>query len=178
MKFCLVDRIDFVEPGRRLQAVKLLTLSEEYLSDHFPRFPVMPGVFMLEALTQASAWLVRVTEEFSHSIVTLKEAKGIKYADFVEPGSTLRMDVEWMKSDGEDTLLKVQGAVDGRMAVSGRLLLSGKNLSHSDVSARSVDANLIREFRAQFGRLHRPPRRVEVPVGGNPHVNGFARARS
>ena len=45
--------------------VKNLSLAEEYLSDHFPGFPVMPGVLMLEALTQAGAWLVRELEDFA-----------------------------------------------------------------------------------------------------------------
>src|SRR4029453_8280527 len=53
MRFHLVDRILDVEPGRRLRAVKFLTLAEEYLADHFPTFPVMPGVLQLQALIEA-----------------------------------------------------------------------------------------------------------------------------
>ena len=64
-------------------AVKNVTLTEEYLADHFPEFPVLPGVFMLEAATQAGAWLLRLSENFAHSIISLKEARNIKYADFV-----------------------------------------------------------------------------------------------
>ena len=56
MRFNLVDRIVEVQPGRSLQAVKNLTLGEEYLADHFPTFPVMPGVLMLETLVEAGAW--------------------------------------------------------------------------------------------------------------------------
>ena len=59
MRFVLVDRIISQETGQSLVAVKNLSLAEEYLADHFPGFPVMPGVLMLEALTQAGAWLVR-----------------------------------------------------------------------------------------------------------------------
>ena len=54
MRFTLLDRIVEVEPGKSITAVKAVSLSEEYLADHFPRFPVLPGVFMLEAMTQAS----------------------------------------------------------------------------------------------------------------------------
>ena len=53
MRFLLIDRILDLEPGRNLVAVKNLSMAEEYLADHFPGFPVMPGVLMLEALTQA-----------------------------------------------------------------------------------------------------------------------------
>ncbi len=77
-----------------LVAVKNLSLAEEYLSDHFPGFPVMPGVLMLEALTQAGAWLIRDMEDFAHSIIILKQAKTIKYGSFVEPGRQLELRVE------------------------------------------------------------------------------------
>ena len=50
MRFHLLDRIVEVRPGEALRAVKNLTLGEEYLADHFPTFPVMPGVLMLETL--------------------------------------------------------------------------------------------------------------------------------
>src|SRR5262252_7741972 len=86
MRFNLVDRIVAVEPGRTLRAVKNLTLGEEYLADHFPTFPVMPGVLMLQTLVEAGAWLLRVTEDFRHSVIVLREAKGVKYGAFMEPG--------------------------------------------------------------------------------------------
>ena len=59
MRFILVDRISELEAGRRIVAHKALSLAEEYLADHFPKFPVLPGVLMLEAMVQASAWLAR-----------------------------------------------------------------------------------------------------------------------
>ena len=74
MRFHLLDRIVEVQPGRSLQAVKNLTLGEEYLADHFPGFPVMPGVLMLQTLVEAGAWLLRVSEDFRHSLIVLREA--------------------------------------------------------------------------------------------------------
>src|SRR5690349_1993879 len=62
MRFTLIDRIVELEPGARIKAIKALSMAEEYLGDHFPKFPVLPGVLMLEALTQAGAWLVRSSE--------------------------------------------------------------------------------------------------------------------
>src|SRR6266852_3734137 len=86
MRFNLVDRILEVEPGRRIRIVKNLTLAEEYLADHFPTFPVMPGVLMLQTLVEAGAWLLRITTGFQHSVITLKEARGVKCGAFMEPG--------------------------------------------------------------------------------------------
>ncbi len=110
MRFSLIDRIVELEPGVRITAVKSLTMTEEYLADHFPNFPVMPGVLMLEAMTQAGAWLVRVSEDFAHSIVVLKQANNVKYGQFVEPGQTLTVTAEILEQTDRETKLKAYGA--------------------------------------------------------------------
>ena len=89
MRFNLVDRIVEVVPGRQIRIAKNLTLGEEYLADHFPTFPVMPGVLMLQTLVEAGAWLLRVTEDFRHSVIVLREARNVKYGNLVEPGRRL-----------------------------------------------------------------------------------------
>src|SRR5437879_8307844 len=94
MRFVLIDRILELTPGQSLVGVKNLTLAEEYLADHFPGFPVMPGVLMLEALAQAGAWLIRETEDFAHSVIVLKSARNIKYGSCVEPGRHLQIRVQ------------------------------------------------------------------------------------
>ncbi len=68
----------------------------------------MPGVLMLEALTQAGAWLIRDMEDFAHSIIVLKQAKTIKYGSFVEPGRQLELRVELTSNDAQG--LHVQGS--------------------------------------------------------------------
>ena len=109
MRFVLIDRILDVQPGDSLTAVKNLSLAEEYLSDHFPGFPVMPGVLMLEALTQAGAWLLRDMEDFAHSIIVLKQAKTIKYGSFVEPGRQLELRVNLISHDARHRCLQGGG---------------------------------------------------------------------
>ena len=78
---------------------------------------------MLEAMTQAGSWLVRASEDFAHSIVLLKEARNVKYNDFVQPGETLTVTAEIIKQDESTVTVKARGAVDGVEAVSGRLVL-------------------------------------------------------
>src|SRR5206468_7047139 len=103
MRFVLIDRILEVNPGHSLVAAKNLSLAEEYLADHFPGFPVMPGVLMLEALTQAGAWLIREREDFAHSVIVLKSARTIKYGSFVEPGRCLQLRVEVQEHGERET---------------------------------------------------------------------------
>src|SRR5437870_13600417 len=117
MRFNLVDRILEVEPGRRIRAVKNLTLGEEYLADHFPTFPVMPGVLMLQTLVEAGAWLLRVTEEFRHSMIVLREARNVKYGSFMEPGRQMEIAVELVELGEPMATLKGKGEVDGQSTV-------------------------------------------------------------
>src|SRR6202158_3328865 len=106
MRFNLVDRIVEVEPGKVLRAVKNLTLGEEYLADHFPTFPVMPGVLMLQTLVEAGAWLLRVSEDFRHSVIVLREAKNVKYGTFMDPGRSMAVTVEVVEeTSGTEGLL-------------------------------------------------------------------------
>src|SRR5205814_9521503 len=86
MRFHLIDRILELEPGKRIRMVKNLTLGEEYLADHFPTFPVMPGVLMLQTLVEGAAWLLRITEDYQHSVIVLREARNVKYGSFMQPG--------------------------------------------------------------------------------------------
>src|SRR5688572_31585334 len=147
MRFCLLDRIVELEPGVRVTAVKRLRPDEDYLQDHFPRFPVMPGVLMLEAMYQASAWLVRQSEGFHHSMVVLKEARNIKYTDFVTPGKELLVTAEILKQDDTLTTLKAQGTIDGNLAVNGRLVLERFNLAERYPFRRNTDPYLRSELR-------------------------------
>jgi len=138
-----------------LLAVKNVSLAEEYLSDHFPEFPVLPGVFMLEAATQAGAWLVRLSENYAHSIIVLHEAKAVKYADFVTPGNALNIRVEQTDSDERFVKMKFKGEVNGRLSVSGRLVLERYNLADSDPSQAALDQRMIAHQRSTESILTR-----------------------
>jgi 3-hydroxyacyl-[acyl-carrier-protein] dehydratase len=161
MRFRMLDEIVEIEPGVRLTAIKELRPEEEYLKDHFPRFPVMPGVLMLEAMFQAAMWLVRSGEEFAHSVVLLSEAKNVKYADFVEPGQVLKVQAQLLKQDERFSSLKAQGTVDERMAVSGRLVLERFNVSDQMPVEAPLDAFLRRSMYEEFQRLFRPEESVK-----------------
>ncbi len=154
MRLTLVDRIVELEPGRQIKAIKSLTLAEEYLGDHFPHFPVMPGVMMLEAMYQAAAWLVRATEDFAYSMVTISEANNVKYSDFVEPGETLVVSAELMKREDRWSRLKCQGEVDGQIAVRARLVLESYCLNERGAADPATDALVTGRLREKFRLLY------------------------
>jgi 3-hydroxyacyl-[acyl-carrier-protein] dehydratase len=147
MRFWLLDSIRSYEPGARLTAIKNVTLTEEYLADHFPEFPVLPGVFMLQAATEAGSWLLRLSENYAHSIICLKEAKNVKFADFVPPGHMLQVTVTLIKRDERLATMSVEGQVDERQTLSGRLVLERYNLADRDPAQRAIDQQLTQYFR-------------------------------
>ncbi len=158
MRFTLLDRIVELEPCVHITAVKSLTMTEEYLADHFPHFPVMPGVLMLEALTQAGAWLVRVSEDFAHSMVVLKQANNVKYAQFIEPGQTLAVTAEVLKFDDKEVKLKAYGTVGGRIILNARLTLACYNLADKDPQYAWTDEATRKDLRDQLALLYQPHR--------------------
>ena len=142
--------------GQSLVAVKNLSLAEEYLADHFPGFPVMPGVLMLEALTQAGAWLVRDMEDFAHSVIVLKKAKMIKYGSFVEPGRQLQIRVDLVSHDDREASFKGEGTIDGQV--------DGQGAVHPDpVQSPRPRPGPARDRRVDRGRAPRPVR--DAPQG-------------
>jgi 3-hydroxyacyl-[acyl-carrier-protein] dehydratase len=158
MRFSLLDRILEIEPGRSITAVKAVTLSEEYLADHFPRFPVLPGVLMLEAMTQAAAWTIRAGEDFAHAIVVLRSARNVKYGDFVEPGKTLTVTAEVLSQDDTTTKVKASGTVGGRTSLTARLVLERYNMADRLPHGAALDARVRAEMRRLWGVLSPAPR--------------------
>jgi 3-hydroxyacyl-[acyl-carrier-protein] dehydratase len=153
MRFNLIDRIVEVRPGQVLQAVKNLTLGEEYLADHFPTFPVMPGVLMLETLVEAGAWLLRLTDDFASSVIVLREAKGVKYGAFMEPGRQLTVSVELVERGPGLATFKGKGEMEGQNTVSARLTLAHYNLRDREPALRAMDERLVQHFREVYGLL-------------------------
>jgi 3-hydroxyacyl-[acyl-carrier-protein] dehydratase len=125
MKFDLVDQI--LEQGEeRIVTIKQVTQAEEYLGDHFPSFPILPGVMMLEAMVQAASQLCSKNGER----LVLSEVKAVKYGAMVKPGDSLKCEVNIVKENsdgsislkGSGTVLKndteeIQTAVAGRFTI-------------------------------------------------------------
>lgn len=162
MRFRLIDRIVELEPGVRITTVKHLTGAEDYLKDHFPLFPVMPGVLMLEAMYQSAMWLVRKTDDFQYALVLLKEARNIKYADFVAPGQTLQVTAEVLKQDGNVFTIKAQGTVDGSPAVSARLILERGHIVDRRPERTNDDPYTRQKMKDFFDEI------VTSPIGSLP----------
>jgi 3-hydroxyacyl-[acyl-carrier-protein] dehydratase len=155
VRFALIDRIVELQPGARIAAIKAVSLSEEYLADHFPTFPVLPGVFMLEALMESAAWLVRRSEDFAHSLILLKEAKNVTYKSFVKPGNLLRIEVHSRRMAPDESEFAGAGHCEDREVVKARFTLRHLNVAERDPALAGVDARLISAARQRWELLSR-----------------------
>lgn len=114
--------------------LKQVSRAEEYLQDHFPEFPVLPGVFMVESLVQAARRLIE--HNGGPARLVLGGVRALKYGSFVRPGESLRVEVTLHKANpdgtfefkGEGSVLRALGGDstetgDATTAVSGRFVL-------------------------------------------------------
>jgi 3-hydroxyacyl-[acyl-carrier-protein] dehydratase len=156
MRFNLVDRVHAWEPGKTLSASKTLTLGEEYLADHFPTFPVMPGVLMLQAVTEASAWLWRATNDFKFTVTTLREVKNVKYGTFMQPGFVLELNTELLKADDSTATFRGKGNVrGGGQTVNAQIVLTGYNVRDRLPADATTDDKLRQHWRDRWTWLTR-----------------------
>ena len=110
MRLQLVDRILELEVGKRILVSKVLSRAEEYLGDHFPKRPVMPGVMMLQVCVEAGMWLLRAAGEAPYGAV-LTEVRNIRYGRFFEPGREMRAEVTLLEGADGKFKFKAEGFV-------------------------------------------------------------------
>ncbi|MDO4549916.1 MAG: 3-hydroxyacyl-ACP dehydratase FabZ family protein [Planctomycetia bacterium] len=153
MRFILIDKIKEIIPGDSITTTKSLSIAEEYLADHFPGFAVLPGVLMLEAMTQSAAWLIRITDNFKNSVITLKEAKNVKYIHFVTPGETLTIYVSLIDHSENLTKVKAEGYVGEKLALSAKLIMKSMNIADEDPVKAWKDKELTEEMKKIYSLL-------------------------
>ena len=118
---------------------------------------------MIEALVQSSAWLLRATDDFAYSTILLKQARAVKFNNFVAPGMTLALQVELQKESGNTCTLTGSGSVAGGSVVSAKLTLERFNLAERNPEMSGADQFEIRKLKELFAQLWSP--RSTSPAG-------------
>jgi len=153
MRFILIDKVLSVETGSQIRALKSVSLAEEYLADHFPAFPVLPGVLLLEGLIESASWLVRRTENFAHSMILLEQARNVKYRSFLAPGAQIEYTVDAKIIEENLSSFTGVGISQGQRIVEARFGLRHFNLADGDSAMAAVDAVVIENMKKRWQLL-------------------------
>lgn len=119
--FLLVDKITDLEPGKRAVGVKNVSANEPFFQGHFPDYPIMPGVLIVEALAQTAGIAVAVLEENKGKLGVFAGIECMKFKNQVLPGDVLILEAEILMSKLGLTKAKVKATVDGKVAAEGEI---------------------------------------------------------
>ena len=121
----LVDRVESVSKEDGIVAIKNVTMNEPFFQGHFPHYPVMPGVMILEALAQAAALLGFETmgiETGSEVVVLFVGVDGVRFKRQVIPGDQLKLHVQLLRSKAGIFKFAAKATVDGELAAEAELM--------------------------------------------------------
>ena len=129
--FLLVDRVLELEPNVRIVALKNVTINEPFFDGHFPHYPVMPGVLIVEAMAQAAALLSFKsvgTKRDDNTVVYLVGVDGARFKRPVVPGDTLILEAEKILEKRGLVKYSVRAKVDGQLACEAVLLCTQRTI--------------------------------------------------
>lgn len=128
--FLLVDKVLELEPGKRIVAIKNVSANEPFFQGHFPEFPIMPGVLIIEALAQTAGICTSSVEgEGGTKLGVFAAIDGVKFKKPVVPGDVLRLEAEILMNKMGVVKAKVKATVDGQLAAEGEIKFAMADVS-------------------------------------------------
>lgn len=117
MRYYLVDLIKEWEADKRIRGVKNVAMTEDFLEYHFPKYPTMPGVLLLESMAQLAGWLEAVSSEFTRWVL-IEHVHQCKFYGFARPGDQVEITIEVVRSDGSgQKVYQGVGSVGGQRRI-------------------------------------------------------------
>ena len=129
MRWIWIDRFVSFEPAKRAEAVKNVSLAEEYLHDHWESFPIMPAALMIEGMAQTAGILVGQARDFSEKVILAKITRA-QFEEEVLPGDQITYQVE------------IENLTPQAASTKGTVLKNGRCIGHVDLMFSHIDQNL------------------------------------
>ena len=124
--FLLVDRVLELEPGKRIRAIKNVTINEPFFQGHFPGAPVMPGVLVVEAMAQVGGLLTELPRAASGAkqdkLFYLVKVDNARFSRMVVPGDQLMLEVRLKRMIRNMAMYECSASVDGKQVASADIL--------------------------------------------------------
>lgn len=120
--FLLVDRVLSHEPGKKIVALKNLTVNEEFFNGHFPQRPVMPGVLIIESMAQVAGLVMLVEDEHKGKIPFFTGIDNARFRRPVVPGDQMILEIEVVRIKGNVGRVKGKALVEGEVAAEADLM--------------------------------------------------------
>jgi 3-hydroxyacyl-[acyl-carrier-protein] dehydratase len=127
MRFLLIDRIIEVKKDNMATGIKNLTMNEDYFEHHFPFFPLMPGVLMVESMVQLASWLLSFSRDFK-VFALLQSLSDAKFRKPVQPGDSLTVQVQ------------LDSLKDVTVSCRGKITLQDKAIATAQFEAALINA--------------------------------------
>lgn len=147
MRFLLIDKILILEPGHAITGIKNASMSEDFFTHHFPQYPIMPGMLILEGMTQLARWLIIHDSEFITSGV-LSSVRLAKFRSFAVPGDQIHLQVSQVEREDQHIHFRGKAQVGDTPKVTAEFTLQEMPLAQLDDPA---DARRLFEVLWQNG---------------------------
>ncbi|MCF7976005.1 MAG: beta-hydroxyacyl-ACP dehydratase [Phycisphaerae bacterium] len=153
MRFILIDKVLSLDSGKHIQTIKNVSLAEEYLGDHFPTFPVLPGVLLLQGMVESASWLVREAQGFAHSMILMEHTRNVKYKSFLAPGMQINYVVDVKTLEDNISSFRAYGQSGDTRIVEARFALRHFNLADRDDTLAGADAQVVEAMKKRWHLL-------------------------